>query len=149
MAAALATIVVVVGGCSSPDTQACGDVVTEEFDTQSSLHVPEGTEVQYLTWPPTSGPHISGEAPTGALARPLSGPLQVTALEGGKVVIQYQGISDADVERLNDLAGENVVVAPGAELPAAVVTTAWTTKQACAGVDLGTHREFIEVYGQA
>ena len=67
-------------------------------------------------------------------------------LEDGKVLIQYEGISTGDIDRLADLAAANVVVAPGADLPGAVVTTAWTTKQTCSQVDTGTHREFIEVY---
>lgn len=132
--------------CSDSDPSACGTVVDEDFDPQSSLHVAPGTEVEYLTWPPTSGPHLSGDSPSGARSEALSGPLQVTVLEAGKVLIQYETLSSRDVERLTDLAGENVVVAPGTDLPDAVVSTAWRKKQTCSAVDTGSLEEFIEIY---
>ena len=136
-------------GCSDSGPSACGPVTEEEFDPQSSLHVAGETEVEYLTWPPTSGPHLTGAIPTGQAEDPLSGPLQVAALEAGKVLIQYSNLSAGDAEKLGELAGENVIVAPGADLPDDVVLTAWTTKQKCSAVDMGAHRDFIEVYALA
>lgn len=145
LAVVLATFVLA-AACSDSTPSACAPAVDEEFDPQSSLHVAPGTEVEYLTWPPTSGPHLSSESPSGARAEALSGPLQVTVLEAGKVLIQYQDVSSGDVERLSDLAGENVVVAPGTDLPDAVVSTAWRKKQTCSAVDTGSLEEFIEIY---
>ena len=132
--------------CSDSGPSACAAVVDEEFDTQSSIHVAPDTAVEFLTWPPTSGPHVAGTPPSGVVTEPLSGSLQVKVLEDGKVLIQYEDIPERDVDKLAELAGENVVVAPGVDLPEPVVTTAWTTKQVCTEVDTGAHREFIEVY---
>jgi hypothetical protein len=144
--AAAAAVPFLLSACSGSPESACGEVFEEEFDTQSSLHIAEGTEVKYLTWPPTSGPHTSGAIPSGNIAQPLSGPVQVSILEAGQVLIQYEGASEGEIKDLTELAAENVVVARGERLPQKIVTTAWTTKQTCGGVDMGSHREFIEVY---
>ena len=69
--------------------------------------------------------------------------MQVTALEGGMVLVQYRDLSDDDVAALEDLGSDVVVVAPNPDLPEPVVLTAWITKQTCSGVDLDTVETFI------
>jgi hypothetical protein len=69
--------------------------------------------------------------------------MQVTALEGGQVLVQYRDLSAAEVASLEDLASDVVVVAPNPDQAEPVVMTAWITKQTCSGVDLDTVESFI------
>jgi hypothetical protein len=64
-------------------------------------------------------------------------------LEGGAVLVQYQGLAGADVRRLQALAAANVTVAPADRLPGPVVATAWQHKLVCRGVSLPALRAFI------
>ncbi|MBW3642734.1 MAG: DUF3105 domain-containing protein [Actinobacteria bacterium] len=123
----------------------CAAETTEPLDASSSLHLlPGAPEPSYLSDPPTSGPHRSGPAPSGALANPIDRPTQVQVLEQGGVVIQHRDLDDASVSDLATLGGEQVVVAPNPGLPAPVVATAWLAKRSCRAVDLAALRQFIE-----
>lgn len=118
--------------------------MSEAIDAASSLHLlPGAAEPTYRSDPPTSGPHLSGPAPSGALDTPIDRPTQVQVLEQGGVVIQYRDLEPAAVDHLEALAGDSVVVAPNPELPAPVVATAWATKRSCDGVDLEALGAFI------
>lgn len=145
--------VVVVGACgngSAPSDEAsgsCGPVVTEPFDPSSAVHLlPGAVEPDYLSDPPTSGPHLSGRPPTGAVDSPLDRPTQVLLLEQGGVLIQYGDVDSAAVADLESLAAERVVVAPNPDLPAPVVATAWLTKRTCTAADLDVLRQFIDAH---
>ncbi|MEL7208172.1 MAG: DUF3105 domain-containing protein [Actinomycetota bacterium] len=128
----------------------CEEVVTEELDPGWTVHLlPSAEEPEYLTDPPTSGAHFAAEPVSGIADGPLDRPIQVTILEVGGVLFQYDPdeLDDADVGRLERLADEAVVVAPGVDLPSPVVATAWVTKQTCDGVDLDTLTRFVEEQG--
>ncbi len=138
------------GDTSSPPTRepetgpVCGPEVTEPLDPRSSLHLlPGAAEPPYTSDPPTSGAHLSGPAPAGALDEPIGRPAQVQVIEQGGVVIQYRALAPSEVDRLETLAGPQVVVAPNPGLPAAVVATAWTTKRSCQALDVEALRQFI------
>lgn len=108
----------------------------EPEDPLSVQHVVPTDEdtFTYLSDPPTSGPHVGAAAPTGVLDVPLDPAFQVTILEAGAALVQY----DPNVIGLNELeswADEGAVVAPRYDLPAPVVVTAWTWKLTCDGVD--------------
>lgn len=123
----------------------CGPITREALDASSPVHLlPGAPEPDYLTDPPTSGPHLSGRPPEGAVAEPLDRPTQVLILEEGGVLIQHRGLDESDVAGLATLAGENVVVAPNAELPAPVVATAWLAKRTCDGLDVEALGQFID-----
>ena len=77
------------------------------------------------------------------LTQPLSRPVQVGALEGGEVLLQYRDLSDRELRDLAQLVTDNVVVAPNPALPDRVVATAWLFKQTCSGVDATVLRGFI------
>lgn len=135
----------VLAACGDDSAAACGPVTREQLDPNSGLHVLGGqAPPAYSTDPPTSGAHYSLPPPTGAVSEPLDRPMQVTALEGGLVLVQHRDLSAADVSALADLGSEQVVVAPNPDLPEPVVLTAWVTKQTCSGVDLDEIRTFVE-----
>lgn len=134
-------------GTDSGDAESavCGPITRERLDPSSPVHLlPGAAEPDYLSDPPTSGPHLSGRPPTGVSAEPLDRPTQVLVLEEGGVLIQHRGLDDADAARLDELAGDQVVVAPNPDLPSPVVATAWLAKRTCDGVDLGALRQFVD-----
>ncbi len=131
--------------CGGDDEVACGPVTREALDPNSGLHVLPDQEVpEFATDPPTSGAHYSLPPPTGAVDEPVERPMQVTALEGGQVLVQYQDLSDDDVAELEDLGSDVVIVAPNPDQTEPVVLTAWITKQTCSGVDVATVETFIQ-----
>ena len=131
--------------CGGDDEVACGPVTREALDPNSGLHVlPDQYVPEFTTDPPTSGAHYSLPPPTGAVGEPVERPMQVTALEGGQVLVQYRDRSDADVAALEALGSDIVVVAPNPDQADPVVLTAWLTKQTCSGVDRATIGRFID-----
>jgi hypothetical protein len=146
------------GSDASDDTppQGCGEVVRERLDPDSLVHIlPGGDEPDYLTDPPTSGPHAP-TAPVGGLRdETLGRSEQVGLLEAGIVIVQHDdSLPDADVEAIEGLADpERVVVAPNDDLPAPIVATAWTRKLLCTSVEHGGRQalaDFVEARaGQA
>lgn len=122
--------------CGGTDEVACGPVTHEALDPNSGLHVlPDQDVPRYATDPPTSGAHYSLPPPTGFVDEPIDRPLQVTALESGRVLVQYRDRPEAEVTDLEAFAGDGVVVAPNPDQAEPVVLTAWLTKQTCAGLD--------------
>lgn len=134
--------------CGSDDgeTAACGPIQREALDPNHLVHVlDDDSDVEYASDPPTSGPHKSSPGVEGALDEPLSRPLQVGVLEEGKVLIQYRpDLREAARAELEDLAGDEVVVAPAPDLSRGVVATAWTFKRACDEVDVEALIQFVD-----
>jgi Protein of unknown function (DUF3105) len=123
----------------------CGPVLREGLDPAYLVHVvDDDIEVEYTSDPPTSGPHKPSPPDAGVVDRALTRPIQVGILERGDVLIQYDpSLADADRERLEALAGDQVVVAPNPDLPASVVATGWVYKQTCEAVDVPTLEDFV------
>ncbi|HXH58103.1 EamA family transporter [Iamia sp.] len=133
-------------GDADEETGACGPVRREPLDTRT-VHVLPGAEApEYRTDPPTSGPHLASPSTRDVRSEAIAPAVQVGILEEGGVLLQHAGLSDADRERVEALAGDDVIVAPGDGLPegAGVVATAWVTKQVCDAVDVGALRDFAE-----
>jgi hypothetical protein len=127
----------------------CDQPIREELDPASLTHVIDPSSARFLTNPPTSGPHVAGALPTGAIDQELPGAVQVAVLEQGHVLVQYRDLTDADAARLRDLGGDQVVVAPNHDLPDPVVATAWTYKLTCSAVDVPAVERFIHDHAGA
>lgn len=133
-----------------PHGKACDAATAEPIDPLSSQHLlPGAPEPAYSTNPPTSGAHRPAPLPGEVLTSPLDKPAQVSALEGGQILIQYGKITPEDRRKLTTIAHryEHVTVAPGRELPSKVVATAWLFMQQCHRVDRGTLQDFITAHG--
>jgi hypothetical protein len=142
------TVVLAVTACGggSSLTAACDDVVDDELDPGWTLHLlPSAPEPEYLTEPPTSGPHYAAEPASGVVDEPLDRPSQVTVLEVGGVLVQYRpdDLSTDDRSRLERLIEDGVVVAPAPDLDDPVVATAWTATQRCQGVAIDALSAFV------
>jgi hypothetical protein len=121
--------------------------VREAFDPSSLQHVlPGGRVPQYLTNPPTSGPHVPGPKLSGVRTEALDKPTQVGVLESGSVLVQYRDLDAAAIASLSSVAGDQVVVAPNPDLPDKVVLTAWVFKRTCSSVDTAAIGEFVTAH---
>ena len=133
--------------CGSSDGgAACGPITREALDPAYLVHVvgDEG-DVEYLSDPPTSGPHQPTPPATGVLHEPITKPVQVGILERGDVLLQHDpDLAPADLARLEALAGDGVVVAPNPDLPAPIVATAWLYKRTCDEMDAELLQEMID-----
>jgi hypothetical protein len=139
-----------IAGCGDDDggaSSVCGPDRRETLDPASATHVlPGAGEPEYLTDPPTSGPHTAVQVFSGVLDEPLSRSDQVGGLELGGVLLQHRDLAPDELAELEAVAGESVAVAPNPDLPDRVVATAWLFKQTCSGVDAGALRAFAEAH---
>lgn len=133
-----------------PHGKACDAPTPEAIDPLSSQHLlPGAPEPAYSTNPPTSGAHRPGPLPGNVLTSPLDKPAQVSALEGGQILIQYGKVTPETRRILVSLAHhyDHVTVAPGRQLPSKIVATAWLFMQQCRRVDRGALQDFILTHG--
>ncbi len=140
-------VVATAAGCGggSGASSACGPDRREALDPSSASHVlGSGDDVEYLTDPPTSGPHAPGRPLSGVLDEPLGPAEQVGVLEAGGILLQHRDLAADDLAELSALAGDGVAVVPNADLPEPVVATAWLFKQTCDAVDADALRAFVE-----
>ena len=134
----LVLVAVLAAGCGDGDgSGACGPVRREPLDSRSVHVLPGAEEPEYRTDPPTSGPHLPAPSTEDVRDAPIAAPVQVGLLEEGNVLLQHAGLNDDERAEVEALAGDGVIVAPADALPddAAVVATAWVTKQVCGAVD--------------
>lgn len=135
--------------CGGEKHAACGDPAPQAIDPSSSQHLlPGAPEPSYNTNPPTSGAHAPGTYPKGAFASPIARPVQVAMLESGRVLLQYRGISTADLSALSVLARSNpdVTMAPNESLPAPIVATAWLYLMRCERFDKRALQDFVSMH---
>lgn len=152
MRTALLTVVSLVGsvglvGCgtaSGDASEGCGPVRREALDSRSVHVLPGADEPEYRTDPPTSGPHLAAPSTDDVRDEPIAAPVQVGLLEEGNVLLQHVGLTADERSAVEALAGDGVIVAPADALPedAAVIATAWVTKQVCTSVDVATLETF-------
>jgi hypothetical protein len=146
LATAVALLLATGCGDGGDDSSACGPITREALDSAYLVHVVgSGTDVEYGSDPPTSGPHQAGPTVEGVVDDAIPRPVQVGILEGGSVLLQHDPeLPAGDLADLEALGGPGVVVAPNPDLPAPVVATAWTYKRTCDAVDVAALQEFVE-----
>ncbi|MEJ7846227.1 MAG: DUF3105 domain-containing protein [Acidimicrobiales bacterium] len=137
------------GGEDAPaDAAGCRPEVSEAIDPASSRHVlgDDDTGIEYLSDPPTSGPHLGGPLLSGVLDEPLSRPRQIGQLEGGGILIQHRDLEAAALVELGAVAGPDVAVVANPDLTSPVVATAWLVKQSCDTVDVEALGAFVAAH---
>jgi Protein of unknown function (DUF3105) len=134
--------------------QAAGSVVcsgVQTFPMQSRDHIQPGqSHPPYSSNPPTSGWHWANPQDWGIYTTPQVQEQLVHNLEHGGIVVQYNGLSAVDVQRLTDLVKRDtyhMILAPYPGMPQGVkvAMTAWTHLQTCDGVDENALQSFIPV----
>ena len=135
---------------SGDGDSACAEVVQEPLDPNWVVHLLPGDEQEpeFQTHPPTSGPHFSSPPGEGVQEEPLPEALQVTVLEAGDVLAQYDpdAVTGDELAELEGLAVDPVVVAPNPDLDDPVVLTAWLHKQTCGEVDPDAVTAFADAH---
>lgn len=104
----------------------------QDLDPLSSLHVEPGTEIEFTSDPPTSGPHLDKENLEGVLYDGFDQLELVTALERGKVVVEFRpDLQPPDVDLLTLVSPGTVLVPAASDFPHAIRARAWRTLFTC------------------
>ena len=119
-------------------------------------HVIEGQPVQYNSVPPVGGPHWPAPAGWGISSTQIPNERVVHNLEHGGIVIDYNGIGDADVAKLKALVTSyprdqfneiKVVLQPYDKIaPGSIALTAWSWRQLLSAYDERTVRAFLDAH---
>jgi Protein of unknown function (DUF3105) len=120
------------GGSSSASsglisTSSCTE---QEFPGLKPQHLNNpNANVDYNSFPPSSGPHYAQPAPWGIYPDSVKQTILVHNLEHGGIVIQYgPKVSQSDVQKIQSLYQDDpygLVVAPYAKLGKKIAATAW------------------------
>lgn len=151
-AAGLAALVA--AGCSSDGADVACDPAEQLVEPGGSAHVIDPAAADYRHHPPASGPHFSGNPPeAGVHDEPVPEALQVSALEHGSMVINYDPdrVREEEVAELVAFAEgrDDVIVTPAAapiDDGAAVAFTAWEHRRLCDGFSADQAGEFAEEF---
>ena len=105
----------------------------------------------YNSNPPTSGWHWANPQDWGIYTSQQFQEQLVHNLEHGGIVIQYNDLTSADVQRLTSLVSRDsyhMILAPYPGLPAGVrvAYTAWTHLQSCDGIDENAIHAFTNAF---
>lgn len=128
----------------------CGEV--EETDEEGKTHVPEGTDVEYGTTPPTSGDHYATPANAGFYPVALPEEQLVHNLEHGLIVIWYRPDAPSQVREALEVVVDQervaTVATPYDLVPTGFnfVMTAWGASQACEKVSQEVVDDFRREY---
>ena len=130
------------------DRAGCGDL--ERPPDLGADHVADGTNVDYNSQPPTSGPHYDTPAGAGFYSSPLDPRQVVHNLEHGQIVIWYrldapqQVIDDIEAYVESDDSGVALLGVPYDDIPDeySFAITAWGALRYCAQVSTEVLGEF-------
>lgn len=131
VAGVAAAVVFVAGGGSTEETgttSPTGALAGQAVPLMGRDHVPEGTDVDYNSNPPTSGPHWPQPVEWGVYSEPLPDEQVVHNLEHGGIWITYTGVDDGTRARLEELAArypQAVVLSPRPENDSPIVLASW------------------------
>ena len=117
-----------------------GEVISSDEGLQVAIQAGGGIHVEvgddhapYSTTPPTSGSHYEiplEDITWGALAEPVENEIQVSYLERGGIMMQYNCLIDCPelIQQLEGVVGrhpEAVVLAPYPDMGSTIALTAW------------------------
>jgi hypothetical protein len=145
---------IIMGIFQGDDTPEVLSEVVEEMPDEGQEHVPDGTEVEYDSEPPTSGPHYASWAPPQIYREVVADELLVHNLEHGHIVIFYDPslLTDESATRITDLANEYdgqwdaVLAVPRPEMGNELTLTAWTYKMELEEYDEELIDAFVDAY---
>jgi hypothetical protein len=128
--------------------------LVQELPDEGRDHVPDGTEIQYDTDPPTSGPHYARWAQPGLYREDIPAGLLVHNLEHGHIVIYYSPslLSNEAAAKLTDLTDrytgdwEAVLALPRQDSEFELILTAWNHKLELEEYDEELVDAFVDAY---
>jgi len=118
------------GGSASGGLISTSACTEQEFAGLKPQHINNpNANVNYNSFPPSSGPHYAQPAPWGIYPDSIKQTILVHNLEHGGIVIQYgNGVSKDDVQKLQSFYQDDpsgLVVAPYDKLGNKIAATAW------------------------
>lgn len=127
----------------------CSDI--ETYDEQGRDHVEEGTQIEYESIPPTSGPHYGNWADPGFYSSAMPPERLVHNLEHGQLVIWFDPAAPADVrDDIEAFVDDNpvaILAAPYDQVPEGNFTiTAWGAAMSCEQLSEAALADFREEY---
>lgn len=145
---------VVMGLVSGDDTPEVLEGVVEEMPDEGRDHVADGTEVDYDSEPPTSGPHYASPVAPNIFREVVPDEALVHNLEHGHIVIYYHPtqLSDESVAKITELhneydgAWDAVLAVPRPDMDAELTLTAWTYKLELDEYDEELIDAFVDAY---
>jgi len=151
----LASILLIGGGVFFLSNQQTEEIKREqspfagvEMQSEGANHVPEGTEIEYNSNPPHSGPHYDRTARAGIYDEaPEDGNL-VHSLEHGAVILWYkEDLPKEDVEILKGIFQKmsgKTIMTPKNGMDSPVALTSWTRILKLEEIDEQKILEFYE-----
>jgi hypothetical protein len=126
----------------------------QEMPDEGRDHVPDGTEVEYDSEPPTSGPHYARWAPPDIYREVIADELLVHNLEHGHIVVYYEPgrISTESATKITELTDrydgqwDAVLAVPRPGMDAELTLTAWTYKMELDEFDEELIDAFVDAY---
>lgn len=145
---------IVMGLFEGDDTPEVLAGVVDEMPDEGRDHVADGTEIEYESEPPTSGPHYASPAPVELYRQVVPDEYLVHNLEHGHIVVFYSPsqLSDESASKISELTGEYdgtwdaVVAAPRPEMENELTLTAWTYKLELDEYDEEMIDAFVDAY---
>lgn len=152
----------VADGCAEappPEAPAAScEVTIASPPISGAAHVPEGTQLEYCSNPPSSGDHYPVWAAFQEYAAPVDWPYLVHSLEHGAVLLLYKcdppgcpAIVD-ELRKVRDRAAadplcaegtKRIILAPSPTIPTAIAAAAWGKTYHAACVDVPTLEAFV------
>lgn len=145
------------GGISTPigNQQSHVEGIGVREPIQGSIHLPEGTEIQYASFPPTSGNHWPPNViqRCGFYADGLPDEVAVHHLEHSNIIVNYNLPDPGQVDQLRDVIGgigvANIwgITRSYDNIPQGqVAVAAWGVLDTMEGVDGERITQFFEAY---
>jgi hypothetical protein len=132
-----------------------------DLPNEGNTHVPNSTEVNYKTVPPTSGNHNPVPIDDGAYKTPITSDTsqptnirnEVHAMEHGRIEVHYKPSLPEDqqlaIKGVFDSDPNGMLLYPDPDMPYDVAVTAWTNEAVCPHYDPGVLdviRNFRDTY---
>jgi len=128
----------------------CGKVQSFKELPRNPHLTPGDPQPKYNSNPPTSGLHMPSPGPWGSQDKTVDKRILVHNLEHGGVVINYNKISDKEIDRLNALGDDTyvdgVIVQPNPGITAPIAMTSWQTLETCKKVSIPVIKAFIKAH---
>lgn len=122
------------------------------FPNEGRTHMPDGTQINYATNPPTSGPHFNRWVDPGFYPTPKGRSNLVHSLEHGMIVIYYDAPGEEVIGKLKawtDLFNgpwSGIVATRKAGLGEKVILTAWRRMLRLDAFEAQAAAAFIDAY---
>ncbi|MBI2086134.1 DUF3105 domain-containing protein [Candidatus Daviesbacteria bacterium] len=138
----------------------------KEITIEGENHIPEGTEVEYSTNPPTSGPHYGKSQPAGIYDKEIPDGNLIHSMEHGAVILWYKqsllsdeskdgtesaeinSLSKQDIERLkqtfNSVSVSKKIMVPSIALDVPIALTSWGRLLKLQTIDEAQIKTFME-----